>query len=474
MNGPGQALHSRYNPVGEAERYVESLALSPELRFLILLEPGLGYMIPPLKKRLPNARIIALHAEAPGGDAAARPDAAWDPARPGSLREFLEEQIPDTQSRYIKVIEWRPGLGRYGEGYLKLLAEAAEFIKQGDANQRTTEAFGRRWVKNFFKNLSIIRRVCLPARVSLPLVLAGAGPGLEETTPLIAARRDSLFVLAVSSSLMALKTGAVVPDMVISADGGNWALLHLFEYVRLGAYPPLALCLSAALPSRCGEAPLLPVSDGSLWQTLILNRLGIPFITLPQRGTVAASALDLALLLTGREIFLAGLDFSHRDIRSHARPYALDRLQEEGANRLNPLYRQRFFRSSAIAAGGSHGIYAAWFKEQINKQPGRIYPLGDDSLSGAVPPATGRSGGAGEAGAALRAPFRTASLPAPDPRAAGLLALGEALEAPRLGERLRAELGPLLFPGREEDRRGQKEGRRGNLLEELRGILRHG
>lgn len=469
MNGSGQALHSRYNPEGEAERYVESLALSPELRFLILLEPGLGYMIPPLKKRLPGARIIALHAEAPGGSAAARPDAAWDPARPGSLREFLEKEIPDTQSRYVRVIEWRPGLGRYGEGYLKLLEEAADFIKQGDANQRTTEAFGRRWVKNFFKNLSIIRRVCLPARTSLPLALTGAGPGLEEAAPLIAAKRDSLFVLAVSSSLMALKTGAVVPDMVISADGGNWALLHLFEYVRLfggGAYPPLALCLSAALPSRCEEAPLLPVGDGSLWQTLILNRLGIPFITLPQRGTVAASALDLALLLTGGEIFLAGLDFSHRDIRSHARPYALDRLQEEGATRLNPLYRQRFFRSSAIAAGGSHGIYAAWFKKQVDKQPGRIHSLGS---AGAFPAAmeAGRSGGV------FRAPFRVASLPGlpSGPAEAGLRALGDALETPRLGEKLRAELGPLLFPHREE---GQKEGRRGDLLEELRGILRHG
>jgi hypothetical protein len=487
MDGPGQVLHSRYNPAGEAERYVGNLALSAELRFLILLEPGLGYLIPPLKKRVPGARIIALHAEAPRGNAAALPDVSWDPSRPCSLREFLEEEIPDTHSRYIKVIEWRPSLNRYGEGYLKLLAEAADFIKQGDANRRTTDAFGRRWVNNFFKNLLILQRVCLPGAVSLPLVLAGAGPGLEETLPLIAARRDSLFVLGVSSSLMALEAGAVIPDMVISADGGNWARLHLFEYVRLGirgGYPPLALCLSAALPSRCEEAPLLPISDGSLWQGLILKRLGIPFIALPQRGTVAASALDLALLLTRGNIFLTGLDFSHRDIKSHARPYALDRLQEEEASRLNPLYRQRFFRSSAIAAGGSHRIYAAWFRKQIAGWPGRIYVLGknaapfaenEDLPSGDLPPMEEGSPPGAES---FRAPFRQFTLPErrEDPLRAGLAVLRETLGKPGpAGERLRAELGPLLFPGGEEQ--GREAGGyylRGSPPEELERLLRHG
>jgi hypothetical protein len=350
-----------------------------------------------------------------------------------------------------------------------------DFIKRGDANRRTTEAFGRIWVGNFFKNLLILKRICLPAAVPPPLVITGAGPGLEETLPLIAARRDSLFVLGVSSSLMALEAGGVIPDMVISADGGNWALLHLVEYVRLGARrPPLALCLGAALPSRCEEAPLLPLSDGSLWQTLILKGLGIPFLVLPQRGTVAASALDLALLLTAGTIFLTGLDFSHRDIKSHARPYALDRLEEEAANRLDPLYRRHFFRSSAIAAGGSYGIYASWFRKELTNWPERIYALGKNN-----PLFAPREGALlqGARGGPARLPFRGVSLPEcrENPVKRGLAILREALGEPGAGERLREELGTLLFPGEGEARRRDPgDSFRGKILEELRSLMRHG
>ncbi|MDR2101840.1 MAG: DUF115 domain-containing protein [Treponema sp.] len=383
-------LHSRYNPRGEAEKYIRSLDLAPEIRFFILPEPGLGYIIAPLRQRFPRAKIIVLHLSdffinpRPENEPGGQPAAVWSPGSGMGLQQFLEDEIPDTDAKTIKIIQWRPALAAYGEGYLRLLTETADFIKRADANKRTVRGFGLRWVRNFFRNLRLLRSVVTYPLLNRPLIVTGAGPSLEESIPLIGEiKKGGGLILAASSSVPALIAGGLAPDMVISTDGGGWALFHLYEGLRRGRggkIPSfdLAAGLNAALPSQCGDLPLLPISDGSLWQDLVLRKLGVPFIALPQRGTVTASALDLAFSLTRGRVFIAGMDLSHRDIRTHARPYSFERFREEKASRLYPVYTQDFLRSRAMASGGSHDIYASWFSRRLAAYPGRLFSLGNN------------------------------------------------------------------------------------------------
>jgi hypothetical protein len=310
--------------------------------------------------------------------------ASWSPAAGIDLEAFLAENIGDRPASAIRIVEWRPALAHYGEPYLRLLSVAADFIKRSDANFRTVKGFGRRWFRNFLKNLKLLRNFPVYEDIRAPMVITGSGPGLEESIPLIAAlkQRQGLFVLAASSSVQALLCGGVIPDLVLSTDGGSWALFHLYECLRdsagtAGARPPvLAASLSAALPSQCAALPLLAISDGSFWQGLILRRLNIPHIPLVQRGTVTASAIDLALRLGSGKVLIAGMDLGVRDIRTHVRPYSFDRLLAEGASRLNPVYSQAYVRSAGIAGGGSHRIYASWFGSQLKAYPDRLYTLG--------------------------------------------------------------------------------------------------
>jgi len=397
------SLHSRYNPCGEAERYIDSLSLNEKIRFFILIEPGLGYMVAPLKRRAPDAKVIALHVEKPdqtstvqGPEAigpAAKPDSQWHPETGVSVQEFLETEIPDSEASEIRLLEWRPALNVYGRSYLALLEEAAAFIKRSDANARTTKAFGPRWFKNFMKNLSIIKTAINPVNsnsplVSRPFLVTGAGPSLEDTIPIIKqairneTSRTAFFILASSSSVAALEANCLKPDLAISTDGSNWARLHLYNSFRSNsakeAYP-IAATLTAAIPSQCGELPLLVICDGSLWQSLILREMQIPFIILPQRGTVTAAALDLAFALSGGNIYIAGMDLENRDMRSHARPYSFDILIEEKAIRTDPAYSQTYRRSSLLKEGGSYGIYASWFKKQLSLYPRPLYPIGKNN-----------------------------------------------------------------------------------------------
>ena len=364
-----KSLHSRYDPQREAERYITSLSLGKNIRFFILIEPGLGYITASLKKKFPDAKIIALHIEKPVEEILIeKPHSHWYSQKEIAIQDFLETEVPDSKSTEIRLLEWRPAISMYGDAYLNLVRETAAFIKRADANARTTDTFGRLWFKNFFRNLDVIKTVLSPLHFSTPVLVTGAGPGLEYVIPEIRKKRDSIFILSCSSSVPALTNENIIPDMVISTDGTRWAKFHLYEIFRGNRKPlfPLAAALSASLLSQCEALSVMPISDGSLWQTLILNELKIPFISLPQRGTVTASALDLAFTLSDGNIFIAGIDLANSDIRSHVRPYSLDYLMEGKAERKNPLYSQVYKRSTLLKQGGAYDVYASWFKNSLS------------------------------------------------------------------------------------------------------------
>ena len=465
------SLHSKYNPQGEANRYVNSLSLNESTRFFVLIEPGLGYMLAPLKKKFPGAKMIVLHAgkypcvteNANALTPPETPDAEWRAAEGSSVQDFLEAEIGDSQAGEIQLVEWRPALSVFGEDYLALVRETADFIKRSDANARTIIAFGPRWFRNFFKNLELIKEVIyLPPGNSfplpLPLLVTGAGPGLEDVIPVIKneLKRNRLFIVAASSSHAALEAAGIRPGMVISTDGSNWAKYHLHGLFRSKYKFPLAVTLTAALPSQA-ELPFLIISDGSLWQTLILNKLNIPFIALPQRGTVTATALDLAFALSPDKIFIAGMDLANRDIRSHARPYGFDLLMEEKAGRMNPVYSQSYSRSSALKTGGSYAVYASWFRKQLTIYPRPLYPVGNNNsvfssmkttiCSGEFNAKTGLDGNSGK----VHANFKSVTMNFDgSPSRTAFAVLESALKDPGISPTLGNELSSLLLPNRNE------------------------
>ena len=456
------ALHSRYNPSGEAERYLDSLALEKSIGFFILIEPGMGYLSSCLRKKNPDSKIIALHAKAlpefiPEEN---RPDASWFPGAEMSLRKFLEQEIPEIPAQAVKVIEWRPALTIFREAYCFLLSETVEFIKQNDASARTVKQFGQRWFRNFFKNLALLSNLIYPESFTFPIVITGAGPSLEDAIPLIRRERQDLLLMAVSSSVTAIKEGGLEPDIIVATDGGNWALLHLNECFRGQGTETLCLAvsLSAALPSQCNNAKLLLMSDGSLWQELILSKLGIPFITLPQRGTVSAAALDLAFVMTNNMVFLSGLDLSNKGIQTHARPYSFDRIWEEKSRRFSPVYSQVFARSSLIRDGGSHNIYASWFSRQLTAYPKRLRSLGANNpvfrdLETSSINNHALKGGVLNSSARIKISESEIQKPVWKIHTIGnngisvkeaALFLGAALNDPRYGAKLTEELGPVI------------------------------
>jgi hypothetical protein len=368
------------------------------------------------------------------------------------VQDFLEREVPETEAANIKIIEWRPSMNFYKQSYVNLLSFTVDFIKRMDAGKRTTAAFGKKWTGNFFRNLGNVRKTLLYKSTDTPVIITGSGPGLEKAMPAIEKIQEQCLIIAASSSLMALSHYGIQADIVIAADGGCWALRHIYPFFRSGngvghgvKYgASFAVNLCAALPSQCAGIPLLIMNDGSFWQNIILRELSIPSVIIPQKGTVTACAAELALALTSGNIFLAGMDLCVRDIRSHVRPYAFDHLLFDRASRFTPVYSQSFARSKQIQEGGSLDIYAAWFKKQLASWPKRIFSLGGGGEVFENALSTGAAGGKNTSES-----FKAAAVK-DDPanfRKRAARALIAALKSGEYAPNLKTELAPLLFPG---------------------------
>lgn len=436
-------LHSRYNPQAEAARYIDSLALSDEIKCFILIEPGQGYIIPVLKEKFKNTIIIALHVNNSFPKAEIPVNYGTDSS---SVQKFLDTHIRGIDTSQIKIIEWRPSLNYFEENYLILLKITAEYLKRMDAEKRTVAVFGKRWVKNFFKNLKLLNNTLLYKNVNVPVIVTGSGPSLEKSIPVIRNMQESCFLFASSSSAMALASAGIIPDMIIAADGGIWALQHIYPLFRdyyTNKNISLAVNLCAALPSQCRDTPFLVMNDGSLWQSIIFHELKIPSVVIPQKGTVTAAALELALLLSCENIYLAGLDLAVSDIRTHARPYGFDHLFDSVSGRFKPVYSQVFSRSLLMKEGGSMDVYAAWFKNELSLLPKRIFSLGESNkIFKAFTPSESESREKRDCFKILRLNDTN------DFCGRGLSSLFSALKNSLYSGDLKAELIPLLFPGK--------------------------
>ncbi|MCL1813574.1 MAG: DUF115 domain-containing protein [Treponema sp.] len=449
-------LHSRYDPDAEAEKYINSLKLK-QYKYFILLEPGLNYLAVYLGSKFPMSQVISLHCSS-FFDKSNKylPDTAniflfhgelsWNPSSAETLEDFLERILFDTDASDIKLIDWKPSVNAYGKACLDLTSVTVNLIKRIGAGRKTVQNFGKRWLKNALNNIELINKITLVNRGSMQILVCAAGPSLEDSiNDIIKWKKESsrLLIIAVSSAAPALFYNGIRPDIIITTDGGSWAGFHLIECLRennktSSEKPFIAAALTAELPSHFEDYPVIVLRDGSLWQDIVLQAAGYLSLAFPQRGTVSVSALDLAFYLSSGNVYVCGMDLSHRDLLTHARPYAFEKFQEQKQHRKNPLYSQVFERENMIQCSGSHGIYASWFTGHISLFSGRLYSVGNSKFGiPAGKPVINNSG--------TKANFTVQNAQNKISKKSLIDILCNSLENPLINEQLGKELGELLL-----------------------------
>ena len=390
----GKVLLSAVDPVAQGERAVE--AAPPRDGTLYLCpSPLFGYGLPRLLERIendePESAVLCVEAcrellvlDCGGntadplpshprlamlGIAGAGPEAGESGERSVERALLLVRQLWGSRRfRRVEVLRLSGGWQLYPDLY-GALAGALHAAIAGDwGNAMTLVKLGRRYARNFIRNLSLIPRCPSLSALSFgeaPLLVLGAGPSLdpfldiwERRSPGGAEkRRGACRISCVDTAIPCLKARGIRPDLVIALESQHWNLRD-FTGAR-GWGPPLAMDLSA-LPATAEALGGPCYVFFTPWTELnFFNRLkkaGFLPELFPPLGSVGLSATAAALRLSRGPVILCGIDFSFTLDSYHARSTPAHREKLRRQNRFRGILNQEAaFRNAAFAGFSKSG-----------------------------------------------------------------------------------------------------------------------
>jgi hypothetical protein len=361
----GAYLHSPYDPQAEARRFAESALAGACPATVLLLGAELGHAGRAILGICPGARLLPVYYDA--GLSAHGPP-GWSPAAGETLLEFLRRALPDADG--LAVLEWPASARLFPQASLEARRQTAQLLRELRGGLATTAAVGRRWLRNCLDNFLGIERVlcAAPPPLGQPVLIAASGPSLQAALPALGSLRERFALWALPSAAECLLAHGLLPDLVVLTDPGWYGLAHLFALRDAGT--SLAMPLSAAPGAWNLSGGVQLLAQEALYEQALLAAAAYPAPIVPPQGTVAATAMTLALRRTRREVIFAGLDLCFQDTLGHARPNLFERSLEGGSDRLQPLHHRRFAWARAQAPRRLSGLtrtgpaletYAGWF-----------------------------------------------------------------------------------------------------------------
>ncbi len=368
----GITIHSSYSPEKEASSFIKSLRIRDGRYVFLLLGAGAGYIEKTLADFFPGSVIIKIFLSTELYNTAEGKDLSWHPGSPVSLESFLSAAIEDFMLPAVRLIEWPPCGKAFAGEYEKAVRLIRRFIEERNASVVTTANFGRKWIRNTILNSLLTNTFVTDIKISKPVLITAAGPSLSDSINMIRGNRNTFFILALPSSLEALMHHGIRPDLAVNTDPGFWNRYNLLPVS--GSAIPVAMPLSAS--ANRGRNPVLLIDQNTETDRFFITRSGIPSVRIPENGTVAGTAVMLALTLTDMPVFIAGLDLEYRDIHEHVRPHPFDRIFHQASCRTNPLLNILFTRKAGYASGSStraYRTYMQWFNS--GSAPRKIYRI---------------------------------------------------------------------------------------------------
>ncbi len=378
-------IHSAYNPLQECKRFIESLDINVSNgSVIVVIGAGLGYADLLLSQLYPQSRVISMHLNhalfksrvEPGkiiaGEGMPENISCWHPESGISAEDFFYSVIQEEDISGLTVVEWPPSAASYTKQAGEVSEALASVLRRYSGNITTTAAFGQKWIKNTLRNFTEIDKMVSPVHISAqdaiqkaPVVIAASGPSLEDFIPVLKKIRKKVRLWALPSSMTALNNAGIIPEMVFATDPGYWARMHTRYFPE---EVPVAMPFSAA-PLPSAGYTVLPILQEGPGESMLVNSVNRPCLPLPERGTVAATAVEAWKKTAGGPLILAGLDLAWQDIRSHVRPHTFETWNYRNESRLKPRLTSTW--ESAFQAGKALNTYADWFRQNLPE--GRVY-----------------------------------------------------------------------------------------------------
>jgi hypothetical protein len=351
----GLTLHSLRAPEREAQRWIESFDDIAQFKTIFLIGDASGCVTRALRTCAPHAMIAVLA----GKDTLAPTllhagaDQVW---YPGSvpLETFLSAVLEAQGPQNVRTLVWPAFERAVPEIVQAWLQTFLQVYRVFQGSWLTRVAFIERFGRNAVRNLVRWERPFLLKPGDRPVVLAASGPSLEETLPWMKEKRALFQLWALPSSLDFLISHGLLPDFAIVTDGGWYTreLLWATHSSEIAFLCGLGVAADRALETH----PTIFFPQGSPWETPLIRNFPAVLPVLPSQGTVAVSAVNLALASTQGPVLVVGMDLVLQDLKLHPNPHpSLTRVTNQ-TQRLAPLESllfEQFSQSAKIRLEGN-------------------------------------------------------------------------------------------------------------------------
>jgi len=381
----GKFLHSSYNPENEAKSFVQNLELTFCPSTVFIVEGALSYCVPFLRHRFPQAKLVTIRLFNEFRDY----DKDWDKVFYFSSSQFFDEQLfsyfGEEELLKSAFFTWKP----VELNFPQIVQEVFECIKKAVSKSRdvlyTRSYFAGCWFTNSINNICLLKSSSIINKIEKDILICASGPSLKESVEYIKKYRESFFIIAVSSAVSVLEYYSIPMDMILSTDGGYWAKKHL-EFDSLKSNPLWAVTDEAACPSALlNKASVMPlIYPESIGQKLF-DALKIPYHFAQRNGTVSGTALALAMSLTDKNIYFAGLDLQENKAFQHTQPNKLELINQNKDKKLSN--KETRITGSRFGSDGSLALYRNWFKTLPESSIKRVFRITcDNSIKGNIAP----------------------------------------------------------------------------------------
>lgn len=369
----GIMLHSAYSPQKEAERFVDSQVIPFIPKYIIILEPAIGFCSEYFKKKIPSAKVCAIRFSNEFSKFNNKFDFVFNLFEPD-----FEARLFNTlgeEGLFSSLFFTWPASAKIFQAEEKVaLSKIKKQLNLAQTVLFTHNSFARRWFLNFVNIVSRIEKTQTLKKTNFPIVLCASGPSLQSSVKKLKELENNLFIIAVSSALNVLLKNNLVPDLVISTDGGFWAKKHLYPLKKNKI--PLALAIEANLPQILfSELSIIPLIYSDGMESAFIKKTDINYVIVQRNGTVSGTAAELALSLTENLVFMCGLDLEAGCGIQHSQPNI---LEDENSATDNFFCPKETRISKSRCNSSSLRIYREWFCNLNEKKWQRFFRLSDN------------------------------------------------------------------------------------------------
>lgn len=329
----GRALHSRRDPLLEAERRASEIH-SDDDQLVVFFGAGIGYVVRAflsLKKGscvwlepVPEILHAALETlDFSDAMESGRMQICCGVPGPDMVQSLLGDRGNDD-------VIFVPHRASYSADpvYAEIQKLCERVLNRREVNRATLARFDRDWARNLYANFPFLTKA-RPVRElfdkasGLPALICGAGPSLSASLSDVAKVRNDILLICVDTALHVLTAHNIDPDIVVTVDPQVLNRAHIEGYRGNAAFvvDPTTSCQTIRLlsPNRTylAESPF-PLAR------LFFSFLDRPPGEIAFGGSVSTNAYDLAVKMGCRKIFLIGQDMSFPGGLAHAKGAVLE------------------------------------------------------------------------------------------------------------------------------------------------------